>query len=506
MSRPRRLKSALILVLLFLPQALAAEDTTAIANLIARFQAEQRFTGTVLVGRGDDVIYEGGFGEADRAWHVPNRPDTVFLVGSISKQFTSMLILQLAAEGKLGLEDPLAKHLPDYPEDKAGITLHQLLCHASGLPHYAGFEQIDVDLGDYLRLDRPVSTYVELIGKLKLQTPPGTEHSYSSMGYIVLAHVAELVSGKSYGRLIEERIARPIGVSDLGFAYNDQLVERLAHGYVYEIRRRDDGELGLDYAPEPYRDQSNKYSTGGVHASARALFRWARAIVGDQLLDPALRERMFTPHAANYGYGWRIDSGENLGLPEEVEVIAHGGSLSGYRASIVLLDRGRYTLIALGNSDASRSGAVTTSIAQLLHGKDPDPVNILGTAVAWRMVRDGQDVAAAFFRKQKAAGFPDYLNNDFAFYNYSDELAQLGRADLGLSLAELGLESHPDSAMLHLALAVSRHSLGETGAARAAARKALALLTENTAPGFVEEEVRELLEELEGEGRPEGTS
>jgi len=200
MSRARSSTFALILVLLLWPRMGAAEDSTAIANLAARFHAEHRFSGSLLVAR----------------------------VGSVSKQFTSMLILQLAAEGKLGLQDPLSKFLPDYPADKAGLTIHQLLSHASGLPHYGGIAEIGIDLGDYLRLDRPVSSYVEMIGKLKLLSEPGTEYSYSSMGYIVLAYIAEQVSGQSYGQLIEERIARPLGIEDLGFAYNDRLVERLA--------------------------------------------------------------------------------------------------------------------------------------------------------------------------------------------------------------------------------------------------------------------------------------
>lgn len=503
MLRARSLKFVLILILLVWPRMSAAEDSTAIANLAARFSAEHRFSGSLLVAHEDEVIFEAGFGEANRTWHIPNRPDTRFLVGSISKQFTSMLILQLVAQGKIDLEDPLSKFLPDYPADKAGLTIHQLLCHASGLPHYGGFARIGIDLDDYLRLDRPVSSYVELIGRLNLQSEPGSEYSYSSMGYVVLAYVAELVTGKSYGRLIEERIARPLGIADLGFAYNDRLVERLAHGYEYNIQRRDDGGLMLGYVPAPYRDQSNKYSTGGVHASVRALFRWARAIVSDELLEPSYRERMFTPQIANYGYGWSIESGDSIGISEGVEVISHGGSLSGYQASIMILDRGRYTLIALGNSDTSRSSALTAAVAQLLWGRDPDPVNVLGTAVAWRMVRDGKEVATNFFRQQKEADFPDYFNNDFAFYAYGETFAKLERPDFGLAIVNLGLEAHPESPMLHLGLAVNQRLEGDSSAARAAAEEALRLVAAGGEDaGFVEEHARELLSELEAEELP----
>lgn len=507
MTRMRSLRSLFVLLVLLGPlstaRSAAAADSTAIARLAAEYAAEQRFSGSLLVAHEDEVIFEGGFGEADRAWHVPNRPDTLFLVGSVSKQFTSMLVLQLVAEGEMALDDPLSKYLPEYPEDKAGLTIHQLLCHSSGLPHYGGIARSGVDLGDYLRLERPVSEYVELIGGLELEFEPGTEYSYSSMGYIVLAHVAELVTGKSYGRLIEERIARPLGITDLGFAYNDELVERLAHGYVYEIERRDDGGLELGYVPEPYRDQSNKYSTGGVHASVRALFRWARAVVSDELLAPEYRERMLTPQIENYGYGWRIDPGSGIGLPDEVEVISHGGSLSGYRASIRILDRGRYTLIALGNSSTSLSASLTEGVARLLWGEEPGPANILGTAVAWRMVRDGEEVAESFFRRQKEAGYPGYFNNDFAFYAYTETFAELGRPDYGSKLAALGLEAHPDSPMLHLGAALTHRAAGEPAAASAAAEEALRLIAEGADDaGFVEEGARELLAELEAEELP----
>ena len=215
----------------------------------------------------------------------------------------------------MALQDPLSKYLPDYPSDKAGLTIHQLLCHASGLPHYGGIARAGVDLGDYLRLDRPVSDYVELIGGLELLSEPGTEYSYSSMGYIVLAHVAELVTGKSYGQLIEERIARPTRSQRPGVRL--QRPPGRAPGARLRVQHPalDDGDPRLGYVPEPYRDQSNKYSTGGVHASVRALFRWARAVVSDELLRADLSGEDVHPQIANYGYGWRIDPGDSIGIP-----------------------------------------------------------------------------------------------------------------------------------------------------------------------------------------------
>jgi CubicO group peptidase (beta-lactamase class C family) len=501
MSRVRTCCSTLILTLLIWPAVAAADEPNPIADLAARYAAEHRFSGSVLVAREGEVIFEGGFGEAERAFKVPNQPDTVFLVGSVSKQFTSMVILQLVAEGKMELDDPLSKFLPDYPADKAGLTIHQLLSHSSGMPHYAGIARLpDVDLEDYLRLDRPVSSYVELIGRLELLSEPGTEYSYSSMGYIVLAYIAELVSGKSYSQLLEERIAKPLGVTDLGFAYDNRLVDRLASGYMYDIQQGHRGELKVGYFPEPYRDQTNKYSTGGVHASVRALFRWARAIVGDELLEPTLRKRMFTPQSGSYGYGWRIEPGSSIGIAEEVEVISHGGSLSGYKASILILDRGRYTIIALGNSSTSRSGALTQGIARLLWEEEAGPANVFGTAVALHMVRDGIEAGRSFFNQQKEAGFADYAESEFAFYIYGDTFADLDRPDYGLALVNLGLEVHPDSAMLQLALAVNHHAAGESDAARAAAEEALRLTAEggdNAAE--IQSEARRLLSELEAE-------
>ena len=502
MSRSRWLVRSLSIVVVaccVLP-VLADVDTTAIERLVSGFAEEHRFSGSVLVARGDEVLYEGGFGEAERSFHVPNGPDTVFLVGSVSKQFTSMLILQMVQEGKIELDAPVGRYLPDFPEDKGQvITIHQLLCHISGLPHYAGFARLDVDLGDYMRLERPISDYVELIGKLELESEPGTNHAYSSMGYIVLGLVAEKVSGKTFSQLIQQRIAGPLGVHDLGFAYNDRLVERLARGYVYGIQELDDGSIELAYVPEPYRDQSNKYCTGGVHASVRALFTWARALFTDKLLSEKYRDLMFTRQAENYGYGWSIRSGDDLGLDEEIEVIGHGGSLSGYKASIMMLERGKYTIISLGNSSTSRSASVTEGIARLLYGVEPDPANILGTAVAWRMAQDGVEVGRTFFARQEARGFPDYLNNDFAFAVYAENFAgEYDRPELAQAMIDLGLAAHPDSAMLYLALAELKNGLGKPDAARAAAEKTLALVEEaGEDPVNAGPRARALLEELE---------
>jgi hypothetical protein len=209
---------------------------------------------------------------------------------------------------------------------------------------------------------------------------------------------------------------------------------------------------------------------------------------------------MFTPHIATYGYGWRIEPGDSIGIAEEVEVISHGGSLSGYKASIMILDRGRYTIIALGNSSTSRSGALAQGIAHLLWEQEAAPANILGTAVAWRMVRDGKEAATTLFRQQKEAGFPDYINNDFAFYVYGETFAELERPDYGLAIVNIGLEAHPESPMLHLGLAVNERLVGDSDAARAAAEEALRLVAAGgDDAGFVEEHARELLSELEAE-------
>jgi len=449
--------------------ALAGVTTAELDALVQKHVDAGRFSGAVLAAKGDEVLLQKGYGLADRAWNIPNQPDTSILVGSVSKQFAAVLALQLVHEGKLDLHAPISAYLPDFPKDKGDIiTVHHLLCHSSGLPHYAGFSRIGVNIWEYGSRHVPVADYVDLIGKLHLEFQPGEKHSYSSMGYIVLGYIIEKVSGRSFTDVMAERIAKPLKLTGTGFHYADRITPRLARGYMLDWQ---DGPQGLRmaYSNEPYRDQSNKYCTGGVHSTVADMHRWALGLVNHRLLPKALTDKMFTPQADNYGYGWSIDK-DIWDLGPDTEVISHGGSLSGYKASVAIINRGEYILAALGNSSRSWSSRVVENLARLLHGKTLAPHDVAGTRVAIAMAEEGVPAGKALFQKLKAAKFGGYNNLAYGYWANVQGMLERDRPDIAQPLAEVALTEHPGSPELHYFAAQAYKANGD-------AKQAIALLT-----------------------------
>jgi len=463
--------------------------------VVHNYADQHRFSGTVLVARGDEVLYKQGHGLANHTYDVPNKPETPFIVGSVSKQFASMLILQLVEEGKISLSDPLGKWFPDFPAEKAEkITIHHLLSHSSGLPHYAGLIELGLNQAEYDRVYRPLDEYAATIGKTRLKWAPGTRMSYSSQGYILLGLIAEKTTGKSLNQLIQEKISKPLGLKNTGFALNETVIKGLASSYQYEFHKSEDGELSMTHRNAAYRDQTNTFCTGGVHSTVEDLFLWMRALMTDKLLGKALRDKMFSVQSEPYGYGWFITNPATWGLDKGTHIINHGGATQSYRAQVAILDHGKYTIAILGNTNASRSTPLAQSIAQVLYGKQPAPGNIMGTAVAWKMVSQGEEAATAFFKKKKAENFSGFLDNDYAYRVYVGRFLHNGKPAMARSLANLGRQAHPKSALLLVGLANIASHEGNHEQAAVHLREALAMADANPAGNEgVKEEATRLL-------------
>ena len=420
---------------------------------VSEFENERRFSGSVLVAQGNQVIFMKGIGMANHSYQIPNRPDTAFLVGSISKQFTSMIILQLVQEGKLKLSDTIGKWFPNFPAYKADtITIHHLLSHSSGLPHYGGLVELGVDLEHYGRVNRPLEEYAKTIGNMNLLWPPGTKFRYSSQGYILLGVIAQKVAKKSFGELIKSRIASPLNLKNTGFAFNKEIVSDLAAAYTYGILETDESNLKMGFTNSEYRDQTNSFCTGGVHSTVEDLFVWSQSLWTDKLLGRELREKMFSKQADPYGYGWFISNPNDWGLDEKTHILNHGGATTGYRAQIAILDKGAFTVIVLANTVESRSTTLARSIARVLYHKNPIPANILGTALAWRLVSEGSQSTKSFFEKEEGHQFKNYLNNDYAFHLYCDQFLDLGKPEMARQLVSYGLKANPDAGSLYISL------------------------------------------------------
>ncbi|NQY30408.1 MAG: serine hydrolase [Flavobacteriaceae bacterium] len=330
-----------------------------------RIKIRSPFSGSVLVAKKGEIIFEEAYGEEDREDKKPNTIDTKYGIGSVTKQFTAMLIMQLVEENKIKLQDTINKYLPYLPAEKANhITIHQLLSHTSGLAHYTGLQAIGVPLKDFGNTRYSPKALAELIGRTHLVNQPGTAYYYSSFGYDILGVILEEVSGKSFSDLLDEKIVNPLQLKNTGFGTNEYISKELAKGYSYrEVYGWDwwSSEHGGITTEAPFRDQSTAYTAGGMHSTVKDLFIWSEAIKSYKLLSPELTNIMLTPNTHGHCYGWVRNWDDILEKNTKVRLYGHGGALSGNSAFIAMYDD-ETTIIYLSNRSNLRAEEILHQI------------------------------------------------------------------------------------------------------------------------------------------------
>jgi CubicO group peptidase (beta-lactamase class C family) len=294
---------------------------------------EDRFSGAVLLSRNGKIVLSKGYGLANRETGTPNSPRTKIRLGSLTKQFTAAAVLMLQERGKLRTSDPVCKYISDCPKVWEAVTIHHLLTHTSGIPSYTG-------LPDFRKLSVYPATPTELIARFRdrpLEFTPGKEFSYNNSGYVLLGHVVEKVSGKSYAEFLRENIFRPLGMSDTGYDENDAVIENRADGYTPTPR-------GIRRAP--YIDMTVPFAAGGLYSTAEDMYLWAKALADGRLLSKESLDAMHTPFKNGYGYGVFI--GEQYGLKN----ITHGGGIEGASTLLSRFPDEGAVVIVLSNIDS----------------------------------------------------------------------------------------------------------------------------------------------------------
>ncbi|CAL2104432.1 Serine hydrolase [Tenacibaculum sp. 190130A14a] len=324
------------------------------------------FSGSVLVAKNNKVIFKGAYGDKNRETKSPNTIATKYGIGSVTKQFTAMLIMQLVEEKKIKLQDTIGKYLPYLPSEKGNnITIHQLLSHTSGLPHYNGLENIGVSLREFGKKSYTPKELVLLIAKTDLLSEPGSTFYYSSLGYDILGAVLEEVSGKNFADLLQEKITIPLNLKNTGYGTNEFVSKELAKGYQYREAYGWDwwtSEHGGVTREAPFRDQSTAYTAGGMYSTVEDLFTWSKAVQSFKLLSPELTKVMLTPYMHGHCYGWVRNWDDIIEKNIKVRLYGHGGALAGNSAFIGMYDDGT-TIIYLAN----RSNLKAEEILHQIH-------------------------------------------------------------------------------------------------------------------------------------------
>jgi CubicO group peptidase (beta-lactamase class C family) len=465
--------------------ALAQDPVAKVQEVLMLAHKYGRFNGTALVAENGKVIYKGGFGLANMEWNIPNTPDTKFRLGSITKQFTAMLTLQLVDQGKLKLDGKISDYLPDYRKDIGEkVTVHHLLTHTSGIPSYTsqpGFFQ-NVSRNPY-----KVADFVKQYASGNLEFEPGTKYSYNNSGYFLLGAIVERVTGKTYEQALKEMIFEKVGMKNTGYDLHGPLLSKRASGYA---------KAAGGYVNAAYLDMSIPYAAGSMYSTVEDLYLWDQALYTDKLLTPASKELMYKPFLEEYAYGWVVTKTSFKVKDQPVSVITHGGGINGFATTIVRFPNEKNLIVILDNTGSQNLEQLSEKIAKILYGQPYDLPKMSIAAVVEKTISEkGIDAAVAEYRTLKAKSSPthDFAEPELNALGY--RLMQTGKMKEAVEIFKLNVEAYPQGFNTYDSLAEAYMNTNQRELAITNYKKSLELNPKNT--GAVE-----MLKKLENPSAP----
>ena len=319
------------------------------AYLKSSYPADGPGAAVIVIDDGK-VVYAGGQGLADLSAKRKITPATVFRLGSLTKQFTASVILQLEQEGRLSLSDPLSKFLPDYPTPGADATIAQLLNHTAGIKNYT-------EISSWMlsgRRAQPITT-AQLIDVFKnepVDFAPGTGWHYSNSGYVLLGAIIEKITGKPWYEAVDRRLAKPLGLKTIRYGVEERSMPLMASGYS------DEG--GKIVAARPLH-MSNPHAAGSLVGSVEDFGRWAEALHKGKVLSAASYARMIAPAKLADGTSEPYGFAQGLGKLRGRDAISHGGETSGFDDAVTYIPSEDLFVAVFTNSN---DPAVPPSIAR----------------------------------------------------------------------------------------------------------------------------------------------
>jgi D-alanyl-D-alanine carboxypeptidase len=347
MKHFRRVCASLVLIMLSLPNGRADQVDD---YLQSQMQAHLIPGLAVEVLRDGKAIKIAAYGLANVELNAPVKPETVFEIGSLTKQFTAAGILLLVQQGKLSVGDKISAHLKGTPAAWTNIMIRHLLTHTSGIKSYTGLDGFQL----WRRLTQ--AQFIKRIAQEPMDFQPGDSWKYSNTGYSLLGYIIENVSGQGYWEFLGGRIFQPLGMAATTNRLPSLIIPNRAAGY----EQTNHLWINRDY------DLTDVFAAGAIASTVGDLAKWSAALDGDHLLDEANKAQMWTPvklnngTTKNYGYGWYVDSlagQKNIG---------HSGSTSGFSASIQRFPDDRLAVIILTNTEEQIATTLAKKVAALI--------------------------------------------------------------------------------------------------------------------------------------------
>jgi len=353
MGQPRIFSCAVLTLLLVIS---TADGQSAGGNKIGDYvrleMQRQHIPGlSLLVAKSGKIIRAEGFGLANVELQVPVKPESIFQSGSVGKQFTATAVMMLVEEGKVGLDDPLAKFFANAPASWQGVTVRQLLSHT------AGFGDYPKDFN--FRKDWTEDELLKLVESIPLAYPPGTNWEYSNLGYLTLGILIHRLTGEFYGDFLQQRIFQPLGMHSTRIISEADIIPNRSSGY-----RLVTGELKNQEWVSPVM---NTTADGSLYFSILDLAQWDAALYTEKLMKRSSLDLMWTPVAlkngqvnkASYGFGWFIEQRGGH------RCVHHDGSWQGFETAIDRYVDDQLTVVVLANLAGSNPGKITRQVAEI---------------------------------------------------------------------------------------------------------------------------------------------
>lgn len=343
-------KIVMLLTIFFLSfSASAQEIDKKIDVLIEKAVQLNRFNGSVLVCKNGKIIYEKAFGYQDAEKNIPNTLNTIYQIGSTTKEFTAAAILKLAEDNKLSLEDKLSKYFPDFKRGDE-ITIKHLLTHTSGI-----YEILrDHDAVNTSTQPRSKEKMLSYFMNKPLDFNPGTQYSYCNSGYMLLGLIIEKVTGKSYEQVIKELILIPLAMKSSGFDFAALQSPNKAVGYTKYTKT-------VKEASTPW-DSTATYSAGSLYSTVGDLYKWHNGMMKYKVYNNESLEKATTPFLEGYGLGCWIDTIYNK------KVVSHGGNILGFTGYYGRIQEDDLCIILLNNIFNHQIETIGQSILAILYG------------------------------------------------------------------------------------------------------------------------------------------
>ena len=316
---------------------------------------------SAIVTKDGEVLFHDAIGLADIENDTPIQPDHVFRLGSITKQFTAIAILQLAEQGLLRLDEDITTYIPDYPTQNNKICIEHLLNHTSGIKSYTSMETWTPE---QRMKDLTPSELIDMFKYEPMDFSPGDEFKYNNSGYVILGYIIERVTGRSYEDYIEKEFFEKLGMHNSHYGEPDEIAQIRAHGYA--------PDKNGDFINAPSISMSQPYAAGSIVSTTADLNKWNEAVFNHELVS---KESLELAHEStilndgetvNYGFGWRFNRLKGS------TAINHGGGINGFETHAAYFPEEKVFVAVFSNCRSNDPGFLMRALAGEAIGKPLD--------------------------------------------------------------------------------------------------------------------------------------